>query len=117
MGRTQGRTLVRAHVSANEETDMKRPRRGEAFWQALVEEWRAAGIPLATFAKSRGVPPNTMAYWVKRVPRSAVRLVRVEPEPHAAGWGVEVEVLGGVVRVERGVPAAWVAELLRHAAG
>jgi hypothetical protein len=104
-------------MSAREETDMKRARRGEAFWQSLVEEWRAAGIPLATFAKSRGVPPNTMAYWVKREAPSTLRLVRVEAEPHPAGWGVEVAVLGGLVRVERGVPAAWVADLLRHAAG
>ena len=58
-----------------------------------------------------------MAYWAKRDAEEPVRLVRVEAEACAgAGWGIEVAVLGGVVRVERGVPAAWVAELLRHAA-
>ena len=92
-------------------------RRPESFWRGLVAEWREAGIPLARFAKSRGVAPNSLAYWVDRG-ASPIRLLHVDVRGAVAevpAAHMELLVRGAVLRLSTDVAAAWVAELIRHA--
>jgi hypothetical protein len=60
---------------------------------ALVAEWRASGLPLATFATACGVKPGTLSWWTWRLRQleggdrdeaPALIPVRVVPDPPAS---------------------------------
>ena len=99
---------------------------GEA--RQVVEAWRASGLPLAAFARKRGLCAERIRWWRKRLgdwgrPEEAfaklVPAVVVEPQARvevAAGGGlVRVHAPGGVV-VEiadvGAVPAGWLSALV-----
>lgn len=106
-------TFQRAHVRM--EAIMGGRRRPESFWMGLVGEWRASGLPLARFARARGVAPNSLAYWVERE-APPVRLLQVAVKQSVvdvdARARVELALRGAVLRLSGEVPAAWVAELI-----
>jgi transposase-like protein len=102
----------------------------EAKARQLIEEWEESGESLAGFARERGLHPQRLAWWRKRLRPSewapasvATRLapstlvpvsVRGAAVERAAAATVE---LGDAVRIELGVldgaSAKWVAALAR----
>lgn len=109
--------------------------RGGTKWSAdeaqrILDEWAASGESLQTFARQRGLVPQRLWWWLKRLAGKRRRRVGdnatlatgpaflpvtvrpVEPEPVLA----TVETAGGLrveVRALDGASAAWVAQLVR----
>lgn len=95
----------------------------------VLATWRKSGLPLATFARGRGVSAERLRWWRKRLsePAAAKRkrkatTVRLVPatvnvplvDLGGADVSIRFPVTGPVVDIPnvRRVPAAWVSELL-----
>ena len=114
---------------------MKKPgrRSGWRQWKAdearrVVEAWRASGLPLATFARKRGLCAERVRWWRQRLgdwnppSEEAPRLIPATVTgfaPTVAGAVLTVRAPGDVV-VEvtdvAAVPAAWLSALVRELA-
>jgi hypothetical protein len=93
----------------------------------VVEAWRASGLPLATFARKRGLCAERVRWWRKRLgdwspPSEAPRLIPATVTgfpPTATGVVLTIRAPGEVV-VEvadvGAVPAAWLSALVRELA-
>jgi len=113
----------------------KKPGRGSGWrqWKAdearrVVEAWRASGLPLATFARKRGLCAERVRWWRQRLgdwnppSEEAPRLIPATVTgfaPTVAGAVLTVRAPGDVV-VEvtdvAAVPAAWLSALVRELA-
>jgi len=95
---------------------------GEA--RAMLGAWQKSGLPLAAFARQRGLRPRRLQYWQQRLgacqAEKAEKPLLLVPAtvtglPFAAGAAaVTVNVAGVLVEINDagGVPAAWVAALV-----
>ncbi len=113
----------------------KKPARKSGWrqWKAdearrVVEAWRASGLPLATFARKRGLCAERVRWWRQRLgdwsppSEEALRLVPATvtgAAPTAAGAVLTVRAPGDVV-VEvadvGAVPVTWLSALVRELA-
>lgn len=113
----------------------KKPARRSGWrqWKAdearrVVEAWQASGLPLATFARKRGLCAERVRWWRQRLgdwrapSEEASRLIPATVTgfaPTAAGAVLTVRAAGDVV-VEvadvGAVPAAWLSALVRELA-
>lgn len=95
----------------------------------VVEAWRASGLPLATFARKRGLCAERVRWWRKRLGdrrppfEEAQRLIPATVTgfaPTAGGALLTVRVSGELV-VEvadvGAIPAEWLSALVRKLAG
>jgi hypothetical protein len=95
----------------------------------VVSAWRASGLPLATFARKRGLCAERVRWWRKRLGdwspslEEAQRLIPAKVTgftPTAAGAVLTLRVSGELV-VEvadvGAVPAEWLSALVRNLAG
>jgi hypothetical protein len=95
---------------------------GEA--RAMLGAWQKSGLPLAAFARQRGLRPRRLQYWQQRLgacqAENAEKPLLLVPAtvtglPFAAGAAaVTVNVAGVLVEINDAgaVPAAWVAALV-----
>lgn len=117
--------MARRDVAARAVTTSKRERWTEARARVVLEAWDRSGLTLAAFARQRGVGPQRLTWWRKRLAEttrgtnaSPVSLVPVTLRPAptiALGAPVAITSRAGVrieVRDVGAVTAAWVAALL-----
>lgn len=106
-------------------TTSTRERWTEARARAVLEAWDRSGLTLSAFARQRGVGPQRLAWWRKRLsersrvtnsPPVSLVPVTVRPAPAIAlGVPVAITSRGGArieVRDVGAVTAAWVAALI-----
>lgn len=106
-------------------TTSKRERWTEARARAVLDAWGRSGLTLSAFARQRGVGPQRLAWWRKRLsershvtsssPVSLVPVTLRPAPPIALGVPVAITSRGGArieVRDPGAVTAAWVAALL-----
>lgn len=82
-------------------------RRGQGYWQDLIERQRSSNLSQAAFCSAEGVALSTFTYWVRRisgataVPSSAVDFISLGEVATAAPSKLCVHVdLGGGVTLE-----------------
>jgi len=89
----------------------------EAVWQERVEHWRASGLSRRAFALQEGYPIRQVGYWVRRLTRSpaapALLPVQVTPAPPVPVAISLITESGWTLSLPSGVPASWLAELMR----
>jgi len=91
----------------------------------MLGAWQKSGLPLAAFARQRGLRPRRLQWWQQRLGASqagnaekplVLAPVTVTGLPFAPGGAavVTVNVAGVLVEINDagGVPAAWVAALV-----
>ena len=117
--------MARRDEAARELTTSKKERWTEARARAMLEAWDRSGLTLSAFARQRGVEPQRLAWWRKRLsersrltsgsPVSLVPVTLRPAPPIALGVSVAITSRGGArieVREVGAVTAAWVAALL-----
>ncbi|HEU4411696.1 MAG TPA: hypothetical protein VFS43_41015 [Polyangiaceae bacterium] len=117
--------MARRDEAARAFPTSKRERWTEARARAVLDAWERSGLTLAAFARQRGLGPQRLAWWRKRLAEtshgtspSPVSLVPVTLRPAPAialGAPVAITARDGVrieVRDVGAVTAAWVAALL-----
>jgi transposase-like protein len=102
-------------------------RRAREIWVQIIRQFEGSGLTQAEFARQRGIPAGTLAWWIHRLRRDGeeappVLPVRVvgSPAPTAREQDGETEgptievVLGDGLRLRfpAGTPAAVIAELV-----
>lgn len=81
--------------------------------RAALEELDGTGESAAGFARRRGIRPQRLAYWKKRLPaRARTKFVAVELPPAAPRPAIEIATGGIVVRVREGLDVDHVARLV-----
>lgn len=90
----------------------------------LIEHWRRSGMPLAAFARRRGVHPRTLWGWVHDARKPAapafvpVEVVDSRDEPADGRAVIEIALpIGALVRVPVGTSPGWVAAIVRGLRG
>lgn len=89
----------------------------EQLWQERVAQWQASGLSQRAYAMEQGFPVRQVGYWVRRLANSQavpalvpVRVAAVVPAAVAISLRSE---RGWTLTLPSGVPASWLAELLR----
>jgi transposase-like protein len=93
-------------------------RRGRAYWQRRIAEYRASGLSQAAFARQRDLPVSTLQRWLKKLPDDSavlepVRFVELAPEPVVQVPAAMATVRVGAVSIElrQLPPPEYIAEL------
>ena len=91
----------------------------------VLKAWRASGLPLATFARRRGLCAERVRWWRRRLDDGHAPLEELPRLVPAVVTGVAPSVLTAAITVRAGgdvvveiadvgaVPPAWVSELVR----
>lgn len=76
-------------------------RRGRAFWEDTIKEYKSSGMKQQAFVESRGLKLSTFQRWFRRSRRETggVQFIEVQQTRDAAkpSAGVHIDVPGGVV--------------------
>jgi len=101
----------------------RRPQWTEADARGVLAEWEHSGKTLEAFARSRGLVPQRLAWWRKRLraarPQTSTALTFVPATVIGAatvGPAAVIRLPHGVVIEIEGVSPAWVAALARELA-
>jgi hypothetical protein len=89
----------------------------EKVWQQRVAQWQGSGQSQRGYAIEHGFAVRQFGYWVRRLAKSqalpALMPVRVAPATAAAPAITLRSEHGWTLSLPGGVPASWLAELMR----
>lgn len=79
---------------------MAQIRRGRAFWETTINEYKGSGMRQQAFVESRGLKLSTFQRWLRRSRResNAVQFIEVQQTRDAVKpAGVHIDIPGGAV--------------------
>jgi hypothetical protein len=95
---------------------MTRQRIPASTWHERVAHWRSSGLSAEAYAHEHDIGLERLKYWARRVERGVVRprMLPVRVSTVAASSPLELRSPSGwSLRVDGGVDAAWLAQLLQ----
>ncbi len=85
------------------------------FWMGHAQTWRESGMTQGAYCEQHGLKLSTLGYWSRRDKGAVnrVRLVPVKVQESGSPGLVLRGAQGWQLSLPPGVPARWLAELLR----